>query len=383
MSFLGGLGAGLSEAAHGWMQMSHDEDSRKKQQKEIQLEGLRTLLSQNDLPEETYVNALDAVAALTKHGPTQQVADTLRQQLQKKVPLGPDEETTQSHANMMKALIGQQHDQEQGLLPSPLPDRETAPSMVRVSDLPRNVYAAQQMLPTRIAERQASMKPSQMVLPDGRTALVGPNGDIISIVNAKIASVANRESANAAAMERLNKRLDANMDAIGERARLKARGDVDRLMAGGYSEDQAIEEVHRKIGQESALRKARIEVAKAQALAIPARVAQGWKSLSDREIQLQISRDLANNTIARTRFDAETKPLFEDLKSTRDSIEYLEKYKAAGPLTEDQQKQLDQLHMDEHYIMNSIWKAKGDTVTGGIAPPPTTKKKDPLGLFTP
>lgn len=169
MSFLGGLGEGLTQFSRQYLSQKYAEEDRKRQDQQMQLHGLQLLLGQNDLPNDVYVNTIGTIARLTKDPTTQAAHDHLQQLMNQKlqmdqvspeqVPQGQVDPTTPNVGAIELSLGG------------------PPPSMTltqRAGDLPRNVYNRRMNLPTAIAEREASMKPIKGVDEKGNMVLLNP-----------------------------------------------------------------------------------------------------------------------------------------------------------------------------------------------------------------
>lgn len=355
MSLLGGIGEALSAYSKTDLDMKHSADERKRQQQQLQLQGLQSLLGQNDLPMETYAHAIGALAELTGNKATKQVADHLYEQLGQQLPVqtvNPQPAPVGSQAGRIEVNIGP-------------PPSMTQVTHETVGQMPRNVYNDRMSMPADVEKfRQQKQILEEM--------------DRANDQRTQERQLAVQKLRGEQALARLPIQLENRLKVVGETYKLKARQDVDKLIAGGMDAEGATEYVLAKAAQDRALRDARIAVTQATANAIPARVEQGWANLEVAQLRAQIAQEAATTKADMGAFDRQSKWAFEDLDSINQEINSLEKRPDLLNGTDPSWKnQLQSLKGQKDALLNQIWTLKGQYVPSeagakrGLTAPPS------------
>lgn len=343
MSLLGGIGSALSGFAATDLQMKHDQEDRKRQQEQLQLEGLRSLLSQNDLPMDTYVHTIGAIADLTGNKQTKLVADHLYDQLGQRMPIDqvtPQPATT-GEAGKIESAIGP---------PPPM----TQVSRETVGEMPRNVYAARAAFPQQLEQFRQQKEILAKI-------------DEANDTRTQERQLAVQKLRGEQALARLPIVLENRLQILDKTHQLKVSEDVDKLVKAGMSPEDASAAVLQRVEQEKNLRDARIATLQANTIAIPQRVAQGWANVDANQLRAQIAADVAKRGSDMAAFDRDTKWAFDDLNSLNREIDALQK---RPDLLSDPtwSQQLQGLQTQKQTVLNQIYANKGKYVPSEAAP---------------
>lgn len=358
MSLLGGIGEALSSYAHGDLVARHDQDDRKRQQEQIQLEGIRSLLAQNDLPMEVYTHAIGALADLTGNKPTKQVADLLYQHL--------GDHQTIDQVNPQAATPGTQAARVESSIGPPPP--MTQVSRETIGETPRNVYTANALLPAQIAKYNAQQaeKARYDAENDART----------EARQVKVQTLKGQQ-----ALARLPMLLENRLKIVDATHQAKVREDVDKLIAKGLTPEEATNTALEQVQQESALRAARVNLLQANVAAIPERIAQGWANVDANQLRTEIAGDVANRGADMAAFDRDTSWAFKDLDHVNRELSALQRQpddKRAG----DWADQVRGLQSQKDTLLNQIYINKGKYVPSEAAPPRRGLSSPPSGRGT-
>lgn len=193
---------------------------------------------------------------------------------------------------------------------------------------------------------------------------------------------------NTQASQLLAQRLHNQGIMLDAREQARARREVEARIASGMSPETAEADVRQKFTDERGGRQAKIDLYRAQTLALPERtkqgwerVEQGWKALDLNDIRTQVYADLGGNKQNMDRFERENKDAFEELKSTRQSMQDLMKRPDLlnSPDHPEFKQELQQLQAYESSILNRIWTSKGTLVPSTPATSPTVPQRGSKG----
>jgi hypothetical protein len=165
------------------------------------------------------------------------------------------------------------------------------------------------------------------------------------------------------AMLRLKARLGNKMDLLHEGEKLRASRDVNKLIAAGYTPEDAADLAQQQIETEQGLKTARTNFLAAQARAIPERTKQAWGRLGETALRNEIYRTATGNAAAKEAHRQAVDPMLEELKSVERSIEYLSKLTLStdAATVANAKSQLAQEQAHKEGILNEIWKVNAQT----------------------